>query len=97
MIISIPSIPKYVTLQCLDIKPNKESWAVDTGAAMGIGKHYGLELAKKGFSIVIIDKDEDGTEKTRRELVMSGVKVIKDINLIFLSFTPMVIYLKMYR
>ena len=59
LIISIPSIPKYVTLQCLDIKPNKESWAVDTGAAMGIGKHYGLELAKKGLNIVIIDKDED--------------------------------------
>ena len=64
--------------------PNKESWAVVTGAAMGIGKHYGLELAKKGFNIVMIDKDEKETEKTRRELVQSGVKVIKDI--IFLSF-----------
>ena len=63
--------------------PNKESWAVVNVAAMGIGKHYGLELAKKGLNIVIIDKDEDGREKTRRELVMSGVKVIKDINLIF--------------
>jgi len=55
--------------------PNKESWAVVTGAAMGIGKHYGLELAKKGFNIVMIDKDENETEKTRREIVQSGVKV----------------------
>ena len=46
---------------------------------MGIGKHYGLELAKKGFNIVMIDKDENETEKTRRELVQSGVKVNKDI------------------
>ena len=52
---------------------------------MGIGKHYGLELAKKGFNIVMIDKDENETEKTRRELVQSGVKVIKDINF-FLKF-----------
>ena len=65
--------------------PNKESWAVVNVAAMGIGKHYGLELAKKGFNIVMIDKDENETEKTRRELVQSGVKVIKDINF-FLKF-----------
>ena len=28
---------------------NKDAWAVITGSAMGIGKQYGISLAKMGF------------------------------------------------
>jgi len=54
---------------------NKDSWAVITGSAMGIGKQYGIELAKMGFNIVMIDKDGKEMEKTKKVLSELGAKV----------------------
>ena len=54
---------------------NKDSWAVITGSAMGIGKQYGINLAKMGFNIVMIDKDEKEMEKTKHDIASFGVKV----------------------
>jgi len=54
---------------------NKDSWAVITGSAMGIGKQYGIELAKMGFNIVMIDKDAKEMEKTKHEISALGAKV----------------------
>ena len=42
---------------------------------MGIGKAYSLELAKMGFNIVMIDKEDDKMETTKKELEALGVKV----------------------
>ena len=53
----------------------KESWALVTGSAMGIGKAYSLELAKMGFNIVMIDKEDDKMETTKKELEALRVKV----------------------
>jgi len=38
--------------------PNTEAWAVVTGGASGLGLAYAKELAKEGFRIVLIDKNE---------------------------------------
>lgn len=34
----------------------KNSWAVVTGATDGIGKGFAIELAKRGFNIVLISR-----------------------------------------
>ena len=47
---------------------------------MGIGKQYGISLAKMGFNIVMIDKDEKEMEKTKYDIASFGVKV-KDIKI----------------
>ena len=54
---------------------NKETWTVVTGSAMGIGKAYSLELAKMGFNVIMIDKDDNQMEKTKLEITALGVKV----------------------
>ena len=53
----------------------KETWAVVTGSAMGIGKAYSQELAKMGINIIMIDKDENKMEKTKEELALQAIKV----------------------
>jgi len=47
---------------------------VISGAASGIGKGYALELAKDGFNIFFIDKDENDSVKTKNEVQKLGVK-----------------------
>ena len=54
---------------------NKELWALITGSAMGIGKAYSQELAKIGFNIIMVDKEDDKMEKTQQELEQLGIKV----------------------
>ena len=44
------------------------------GGASGIGKGYALELAKEGFSIFFIDKDEPYSIATKKELDKLGVR-----------------------
>ena len=53
----------------------KEPWALITGSAMGIGKAYSQELAKIGFNIIMIDKEDDKMDKTKKELEQLGIKV----------------------
>ena len=54
---------------------NKDAWAVITGSAMGIGRQYGISLAKMGFNIVMIDKDEKEMERSKHDIASFGVKV----------------------
>jgi len=54
-------------------KTNVEPWAVISGGANGIGKGYAMELAKEGFSIFIIDKDEAESVRTKKEIEAKGV------------------------
>lgn len=37
----------------------KESWAVVTGSTDGIGKQLAIDLAKRGFNIVLISRNMD--------------------------------------
>ena len=61
---------------------NKDSWAVITGSAMGIGKQYGMELAKMGFNIVMIDKDAKEMETAKHDISALGAKVHYTSNLL---------------
>ena len=42
---------------------------------MGIGKAYSFELAKMGFNVIMIDKNDNQMEKTKLEITALGVKV----------------------
>ena len=64
----------------------KEPWALITGSAMGIGKAYSQELAKIGFNIIMIDKEDDKMDKTKKELEQLGIKVgVQDLVVIQLT------------
>lgn len=47
---------------------NKGNWAVITGASDGIGKEYALQLAKKGFNIVLVSRTESKLELVATEI-----------------------------
>ncbi len=44
------------------------SWALIAGAAQGIGKAYVLELARRGFNLVLIDNKEDVLDQLKDHL-----------------------------
>ncbi|ODV93406.1 hypothetical protein PACTADRAFT_62235 [Pachysolen tannophilus NRRL Y-2460] len=44
------------------------SWAVVTGASDGIGKEFALQLAKKGFNIILISRTESKLELIQTEI-----------------------------
>ena len=44
------------------------SYALVTGAAKGIGKGIARELARQGFDLLLIDKDEEALAATKKEL-----------------------------
>ncbi|VDN27007.1 unnamed protein product [Gongylonema pulchrum] len=44
-------------------------WAVITGATDGIGKGYAFELARKGFSIVLISRSEIKLQNVKEQLI----------------------------
>ncbi len=46
----------------------KGNWAVITGASDGIGKEYALQLAKKGFSIVLVSRTEEKLKQLSKEI-----------------------------
>jgi len=46
----------------------KGSWVVITGANEGIGKSYAFELARQGFNIVLVGRNEEKLKKAEQEL-----------------------------
>jgi len=44
------------------------AWALITGGAGGIGRGFAHELAKKGFSILLIDRNSEGLEDAATEI-----------------------------
>lgn len=45
-----------------------------TGGGNGLGRAIGLELAKLGCHVAVVDIDENGAEKTAEEIRQLGVK-----------------------
>ncbi|CAG9784715.1 unnamed protein product [Diatraea saccharalis] len=43
-------------------------WAAVTGSTDGIGKHYALELARRGFNVVLISRNPDKLRATAEEI-----------------------------
>ena len=50
------------------IEASPENHVVITGAASGIGKEMALLYAAKGFSIILIDVNEDGVQRFAAQL-----------------------------
>jgi 17beta-estradiol 17-dehydrogenase / very-long-chain 3-oxoacyl-CoA reductase len=46
----------------------KGSWAVVTGASDGLGKEYAIQLAQKGFNIVLISRTESKLQGVAKEI-----------------------------
>ncbi|KAF2091490.1 NAD(P)-binding protein [Saccharata proteae CBS 121410] len=46
----------------------KGSWAVVTGASDGIGKEYALQLARKGFNIVLVSRTQSKLDVLAQEI-----------------------------
>lgn len=44
------------------------SWALVTGAAMGLGAEFALQIAQKGISIIAIDHDEKALKNTSQRI-----------------------------
>ncbi|KAK7542110.1 uncharacterized protein J3D65DRAFT_612646 [Phyllosticta citribraziliensis] len=47
---------------------DKGSWAVITGASDGIGKEYALQLARKGFNVVLVSRTESKLRSLAAEI-----------------------------
>jgi 17beta-estradiol 17-dehydrogenase / very-long-chain 3-oxoacyl-CoA reductase len=50
----------------------KGSWAVVTGSTDGIGKAFAIELASRGFNIVLISRNIDKLNATAKEVQAKG-------------------------
>jgi 17beta-estradiol 17-dehydrogenase / very-long-chain 3-oxoacyl-CoA reductase len=46
----------------------KDSWAVVTGASDGIGKGYAIELARRGFNVVLVGRNEAKLKAVAQEV-----------------------------
>ncbi|KAJ0181554.1 hypothetical protein K1T71_002276 [Dendrolimus kikuchii] len=46
------------------------TWAVVTGGTDGIGKHYALELAKRGINVIIISRNIDKLKSVASEIAL---------------------------
>ncbi|XP_046474389.1 inactive hydroxysteroid dehydrogenase-like protein 1 isoform X1 [Neodiprion pinetum] len=59
----------------VDLKARYGEWAVVTGSTDGIGKAYAKELAVRGMSLVLISRNFDRLENTRKEILATNPNV----------------------
>jgi len=48
------------------------AWAVVTGASDGIGKEFSIQLAQKGFNIILISRSEEKLKVVAEEIAKTG-------------------------
>lgn len=46
----------------------KGAWAVVTGASEGIGREYALQLAKKGFNVLVMARNKPALDALVNEI-----------------------------
>lgn len=69
------------------IKDNEKApWAIVTGCTDGIGKGFALELAERGFNIVLISRSIDKLNATVKEVQERAQSVGKQIETRVLAF-----------
>lgn len=49
-------------------KPQKDSWAIVTGCTEGIGREFALQLAKKGYNMCLISRNQVKLSKLKDEI-----------------------------
>jgi 17beta-estradiol 17-dehydrogenase / very-long-chain 3-oxoacyl-CoA reductase len=54
--------------KCTPERYGHESWAIITGATGGLGKSCAIELASRGFNILIISNNVDKMKQTETEI-----------------------------
>lgn len=67
----------------LPARYGKNSWVVITGASDGIGKEFSIQLAKRGFNIALIAKNDEKLTNVEREIQqrypqVQTMKIVKD-------------------
>ena len=63
----------YFNYYCkLNINDYKYGWIVITGASDGIGKAISLQLAIRGFKIVLVSRNKEKLEKVTKELISAS-------------------------
>lgn len=72
-------------------KPGPNSWAIVTGSTDGIGQEYALELAKKGYNLLLISRSEEKLANTK-ELILSKARNCKNIKTLAADFSNLDIY-----
>lgn len=63
---------KFGTEVTVDRYGPKGSWAVVTGSTDGIGKAFAMELASRGFNLVLISRNIDKLNATAKEVQAKG-------------------------
>ena len=71
--------------------PSPKTWAVITGATDGIGKAYAQRMAKMGYNLLIISRNEEKLNKTKEE-ILSKHKKCSQIQTLAVDFTKPDIY-----
>lgn len=68
--LSIPVSPIQVLTRCVQLREfgNKGTWALITGASDGIGKEYALQLASKGYNIVLVSRTQSKLLELEKEI-----------------------------
>ena len=66
---AVGGLHKYVLLKRLDLHARYNGgWVLVTGATNGIGKAYALELAKEGFNILLVSRNQERLDDVAREI-----------------------------
>ena len=56
------------------IKDHKDKIALVTGSSRGLGKYLSIELAKKGFEIILVARTVGALEEQYDEIIKLGSK-----------------------
>eukprot|EP00826_Nyctotherus_ovalis_P066576 TRINITY_DN9854_c0_g1_i3.p1 TRINITY_DN9854_c0_g1~~TRINITY_DN9854_c0_g1_i3.p1 ORF type:complete len:301 (+),score=73.30 TRINITY_DN9854_c0_g1_i3:73-975(+) len=65
----------------------KGAWAIITGGSSGIGLAYAKELAKAGFNLLLIARDQDRLEEKRSEILKESGENAPEIQTISFDFS----------
>ncbi|XP_054161586.1 very-long-chain 3-oxoacyl-CoA reductase-B-like [Oppia nitens] len=72
-------------------RPSDNTWAIVTGATDGIGKAYAQQMAKKGYNLLIISRNEEKLKNTREE-ILAKHKKCSQVKTLAVDFTSSDIY-----
>lgn len=53
---------------CYKAKDSHDAWAVVTGCTDGIGFEFALQLAQKGYKLLLLSRDEEKLQRTMQEI-----------------------------